>query len=69
MKTNALPVPSTVTGLICVHSAAKRIGCSRRTVRRWIEQGKLRTYRPGRRCWMLFISDVEDARMRWEAAW
>ena len=70
MKTDDLPSPPhAAAGLIHVHSAAKRIGCSRRTVRRWIEQGKLHAFRPGRRSWMLSIRDVEEARMHWEAAW
>lgn len=69
MKINGSPAPNAAAGWIYVHSAARRVGCSRRTVRRWIEEGRLRAYRPGRRCWMLLSSDVEDARIRWEAVW
>ena len=43
-----------------VHIAADYLGCSDRTVRRFIQQGKLRAERYGRRAWLVFRSDVES---------
>jgi excisionase family DNA binding protein len=45
---------------IYVHIAARRIGCSGRTVRRYIQQGKLRAERDGRRAWVVFPGDVDS---------
>ena len=44
---------------IRVHVAAKRIGRSPRTIRRYIEQGILRAVRHGQRAWLIPIVDVE----------
>lgn len=53
--------------LLRVHRAARIMGCSCRTVRRWIRQGKLRAYRLGRRPWGVHSRDVEAVRVlrRW----
>jgi excisionase family DNA binding protein len=42
-----------------VHIAADYLGCSDRRVRRFIQLGKLRAERYGRRAWLVFRSDVE----------
>lgn len=47
---------------ICIHWAAKVIGRSERTIRRWAQQGKLRAYRNGRRSWRINRMDVEFIR-------
>jgi excisionase family DNA binding protein len=45
---------------IYVHIAARRIGCSDRSVRRYIQQGRLRAERDGRRAWVVFPDDVDS---------
>lgn len=53
---------------IRVHHAAKRIGCSARTVRRLIQEGTLPAERVGMRCWVVNRVDVElvaSRRARW----
>jgi excisionase family DNA binding protein len=47
-----------------VHTAAEYLGCSERTVRRFIQIGKLRAERSGRRAWRVLRSDVDDLCMR-----
>jgi excisionase family DNA binding protein len=47
-----------------VHIAAERIGCSRRTVRRLIQMGKLPAQREGQRAWIIPRRDVEAFCMR-----
>lgn len=49
---------------IRVHIAAKRIGCSPRTIRRYIELGKLPAQRIGQRSWLVIADDVEWIRGR-----
>lgn len=49
--------------LLHVHRVARMMGCSCRTVRRWIRQGKLRAYRLGRRQWGVYSKDVETVRI------
>ena len=49
---------------IRVHIAAKRIGCSTRTVRRYIERGILPAQRIGQRSWSVLVADVEWVRIR-----
>jgi excisionase family DNA binding protein len=48
-----------VTEMVKVHHAARTIGCSTRTVRRMIQQGKLKALRLGQRSWAILRSDVE----------
>ena len=45
---------------IYVHVAANRIGCSKRTIRRLIKDGKLRAERHGRRAWLILRCDVDS---------
>jgi excisionase family DNA binding protein len=45
---------------IYAHIAADYLGCSDRTVRRFIQLGKLCAERYGRRAWLVFRSDVES---------
>jgi excisionase family DNA binding protein len=47
-----------------VHVAAKRIGRSPRTIRRYIEQGILPAVRLGQRAWLIHSIDVEWIRNR-----
>lgn len=54
-----LPGYDPASRLIRVNCAADRIGCSHRTVRRWIREGKLRAQRVGRRAWGVYWVDVE----------
>lgn len=49
---------------IRVHVAAKRIGRSPRTIRRYIERGILPAVRLGQRAWLIQITDVEWVRDR-----
>ena len=49
---------------ILVHHAAKRLGCSERTVRRRIQQGSIPARRKGRRVWVIDPSDLDLLRNR-----
>jgi excisionase family DNA binding protein len=49
---------------IRVHTAAKRIGRSPRTIRRYIEQGILPAMRLGQRIWLIHPADIEWIRNR-----
>ena len=69
MKNISVPLPNAMSRGIGVHIAAQRIGCSRRTVRRWVAQRKLTAYRLGRRSWLVLSTDVEIARVRWGSVW
>lgn len=55
--------------LLRVHRAARVMGCSCRTVRRWIVEGKLRGCRLGRRAWGVYQVDAESFRSLREASW
>jgi excisionase family DNA binding protein len=50
------------TAMVRVHLAARTIGCSTRTVRRMIQQGRLNALRIGRRSWAVLRSEVEYIR-------
>lgn len=52
-----------------VHHAARRIGCSVRTVRRFIQQGKLPAQRQGRRSWAISLTDVDHFLLRRLSSW
>jgi excisionase family DNA binding protein len=54
---------------ILVHVAARKIGCSPRTIRRYIQKGILRAWRVGRRSWLVMLSDVERLRIQKVALW
>jgi excisionase family DNA binding protein len=54
---------------IRVNHAAKRLGCTDRTVRRLIQHGKLPAERQGLRTWFILRSDVERLSRQREAAW
>jgi len=43
---------------ILVHTAARHIGCSPRSVRRYIWRGTLTAIRRGKRAWLVKRSDV-----------
>jgi excisionase family DNA binding protein len=45
-----------------VHIAAKHLNCSTRTVRRWIQQHRLRAERIGQRAWAVMRCDIENLR-------
>jgi len=47
-----------------VHTAARRLGCSPRTVRRLIQLQTLPARRAGQRRWVLLVTDVEILRTR-----
>jgi excisionase family DNA binding protein len=49
-------------GTVPVHIAAKHLNCSARTVRRWIQQGRLRAERIGRRAWAILRRDIKNLR-------
>lgn len=46
------------SGSVPVHIAARRLRCSRRTVRRWIKQGILPASRIGRRAWAVSVPAI-----------
>ena len=52
-----------------VHIAARRLGCSPRTVRRLIQLRTLPAQRLGRRRWGLLVTDVEILRTRRRRSW
>lgn len=65
MKQNGL---GRLADRIRVHNAAKRMGCSPRTVRRLIQEGTLPAERVGMRCWAVLRTDVElvaSRRAKW----
>ena len=45
--------------LLRIHIAAKRIGRSPLTLRRWIQQGKLRAFRLNGRSWGIYDADID----------
>jgi excisionase family DNA binding protein len=49
--------------MIYVHTAANRIGVSKRTIRRFIHEGKLRAERSGQRAWAVYRCDVDHLRI------
>ncbi len=49
---------------IRVHIAAKRIGRSPRTIRRYIERGILPAVRLGQRRWLIHSADIDWVRNR-----
>lgn len=56
---NLYAIDSHVTSeWLLVHIAARRIECSPRSVRRYIQQGTLGAQRKGRRSWLVRNSDV-----------
>lgn len=55
--------PQTPSRTILVHHAAKRIGCSDRTVRRLIQKGRIHASRKGRP-WTIDPSDLDLLRTR-----
>jgi excisionase family DNA binding protein len=46
-------------GEVLVHHAARRINRSDRTVRRFIQQGKLPARRVGLRRWVIAVADID----------
>lgn len=68
---NQIQVNSSTRGpeVLRVHIAARKIGCSPRTVRRLIQRGVLPAQRFGQRAWLLFNHDVESLRLTREASW
>ena len=54
------------TEMVRVHLAARMIGCSTRTVRRMIQEGRLTALRIGRRSWAVLRSEVERFRIQKE---
>jgi hypothetical protein len=56
-------------GEILVHHAAHRINRSDRTVRRFIQLGKLPARRLGLRCWVIAIADIERLLESEESLW
>jgi excisionase family DNA binding protein len=62
MKQNGFGQP--LADRIRVHNAAKKMGCSARTVRRLIREGTLPAERVGMRCWALLRADVELVALR-----
>jgi excisionase family DNA binding protein len=47
----SLETRTTADRIVRVHIAARILGCSERTVRRWIENQKIPAERIGRRAW------------------
>jgi excisionase family DNA binding protein len=56
--------PQAPCRFILVHHAAERLGCSDRTVRRLIQQGRIPARRKGRRAWTINPSDLDRLRTR-----
>lgn len=54
--------------MLRVHIAARRLGCSTRTIRRLIQNGELPAQRYGRRPWLVLSTDLEYLRRR-KGAW
>jgi excisionase family DNA binding protein len=52
-----------------VHIAARKLGCSPRSIRRYIQEGRLPAERIGARIWLLLESDVDSFRAGLEAPW
>ncbi len=61
-ETNICGAARPAVHLLRVYLAARKMGCSCRTVRRWIKQGKLRGRRLGRRAWSVYVMDIEFLR-------
>jgi excisionase family DNA binding protein len=51
-----------------VHIAARKLGYSPRSIRRFIKEGRLPAERVGVRIWLLLESDIESFRAGLEAA-
>jgi len=62
-------VPNAAHARIQVHHAASRIGCSPRTVRRFIQNGRLKAERCGKRAWGILLVDIELFCRRREELW
>jgi excisionase family DNA binding protein len=56
--------PQAPSRTILVHHAAQQLGCSDRTVRRHIQQGRIPARRKGRRAWTIDSSDLDRLRAR-----
>ena len=56
-------------GVVRVHIAARRIGRSPRTIRRWIQLGVLPARKVGLRRWAIFAADLEWVAERRDSAW
>ena len=56
--------PQAPSRSILVHHAAQRLGCSDRTVRRHIQQGRIPARRKGQRAWTINPSDLDRLRTR-----
>jgi len=69
MKNIESPAALRAPEVIRVHIAAHRIGCSARTVRRFIQHGKLPAKRIGQRSWAVLKTDVDMFRTRREDLW
>jgi excisionase family DNA binding protein len=54
--------------MLRVHVVARRLGCSPRTIRRLILNGKLAAQRLGQRPWVVLSTDIEHFRSRRDAA-
>jgi excisionase family DNA binding protein len=54
---------------ILVHHAARRLNRSERTVRRFIQLGKLPARRFGRRSWVIAIADIDSFLVRRRSSW
>lgn len=55
-----LPCPDSGVRLIRVNHAAKKVGCTEQTIRRWVREGKLRARRIGLRVWGIYSVDLES---------
>jgi excisionase family DNA binding protein len=56
MKISTLQVPPPI---LLVHNAERRMGCSARTVRRLIQEGRILAHRQGRRAWAINATDLD----------
>ena len=69
MKQDLLVVRSYDANVLRVHTVAYWLGCSRRTVRRLIQNGELPAQREGLRAWGILRSDVEAFYCRRSSTW
>jgi|HubBroStandDraft_6_1064221.scaffolds.fasta_scaffold841821_2 excisionase family DNA binding protein len=51
-----------VNKILRVHTVARLLGCSRRTIRRRIQQHQIPAFRIGRRAWGIRISELNQVR-------